>query len=468
MSAPTATYKQLQELPASIFRAYDIRGIVGKGLTADSVFTLGLAIGSEARERGERTIILGWDGRTSSPDLSNALAAGLNCSGCDVIRLGMVPTPLMYFATHTLSTRSGVMLTGSHNPAEYNGLKIILGGQRLTADEIGALHTRVQQGAFTSGKGKIEDYDCIPDYISTIVGHITLKKQLTVVIDCGSGVGGRVAPSLFKQLGCRVIPLFCEVDGLFPYHHPDPSVADNLQALIAAVKKEKADIGLAFDGDADRLGVVTNTGDIIWPDRQLMLFAEDVLKRHPNANIVFDVKCSKHLPSVIRHANGHPIMWKTGHSLIRNKMLEKEAPLAGEMSGHIFFKERWFGFDDGLYAGARLLEIISHSQENAATLFSHFPHSVNTPELKVNVNEQVKFSTVQRLIDTAHFPNATINTLDGLRLEFPNGWGLVRASNTTACLTLRFEADTESDLNAIQAIFRQHMLREFPSLTLPF
>jgi len=464
----STTYKQLNNIPESIFRAYDIRGIVGEALTVDSLFTLGLAIGSEAVERGETSLLLAWDGRNSSPEFSRALCEGLLQSGCDVIRIGMVPTPVLYFATHTLDTQSGIMLTGSHNPANYNGLKIVLKGQRLPPDEIKALHQRIIDKQFSSGQGQATDCEIISHYINAIDNHIELKKPLKVVLDCGNGIGGKVAPFLFKRLGCHVIPLLCEVDGRFPHHHPDPSVADNLQDLINVVRKENADIGLAFDGDADRLGVVSNNGEIIWPDRQLMLFSQDILKRHSGADIVFDVKCSKHLPTVIREAGGRPSMWKTGHSLIRNRMLELQAPLAGEMSGHLFFKERWFGFDDGLYAGARLLEIISRSQEDAHTLFKKLPSSVNTPELKVAVSDNAKFDIIKHLTDTIDFKDAEINTLDGLRVTFPIGWGLIRASNTTACLTLRFEADTQKDLASIQALFRAHIHQHFPALKLPF
>ncbi|MGB6977282.1 MAG: phosphomannomutase/phosphoglucomutase, partial [Gammaproteobacteria bacterium] len=346
--------------PSSIFRAYDIRGIVDENLTPDIVFAIGQALGSEALAQGENTIVTARDGRLSGPLLLTALQSGILATGCDVIDIGAVPTPVLYFATHTLATRSGVMLTGSHNPPNYNGLKIVLAGQALSGDQLQGLYQRIVEGRLTQGTGVIQQLNVMDDYIAHIKTTVHLARPLKVVIDAGNGIAGKVAPLLFKALGCEVIELYCEVDGHFPNHHPDPSQPENLQDLIATVKKTRADIGLAFDGDGDRLGVVTEQGEIIWPDRQLMLFASDILRRQPESTIIFDVKCTQHLPRWIEQQGGNPLMWKTGHSLIKAKLRESQAPLAGEMSGHIFFQERWFGFDDGLYAGVRLLEILSH------------------------------------------------------------------------------------------------------------
>lgn len=467
-------YNIVRNVPPSIFRAYDVRGIVDETLTPDIIFTLGLAIGSEAQHRGIRHLTIARDVRLSGRLFIKALCAGLIDSGCDVTYIGIVPTPLLYFSLHFLNIHSGVMLTGSHNPPDYNGLKIVLAGKSLTEHEVLSLLDRIVANDLQRRirKGQLTHRRIVPSYLDYITHDISLQKPLRIVIDCGNSVGGKIAPQLFKRLGCDVIPLFCEMDGTFPNHHPDPSVAENLHTLIDTVKKEQADIGFAFDGDADRLGVVTNDGDIIWPDRQLMLFAKDVLARHPGASIVFDVKCSRHLANFIRSHGGKPQMWKTGHSLIKNRMLELDAILAGEMSGHLFFRERWFGFDDGIYAAARLLEIISQESDDVSTLFHQFPNSINTPEIKVPVNEKDKFSLVQKIIKIAQLPDTvsdalTMNTLDGLRIEFSYGWGLVRASNTTACLTLRFEADTKDNLQHIQLQFKQLLVAADSTIDIP-
>lgn len=463
----------MMDVPASIFRAYDIRGIVDEFLTEDIVYAIALAIGSEALDCGEQKIIVARDGRLSGPKLFAVLCKGLLATGCDVIDIGMLPTPVFYFATYHLGVHSGVMLTGSHNPANYNGLKIILKGESLTEQKVQALRDRILANRLLiqthpDKKGQLVQKKILADYKSRILSDVKLKKTMKVVIDCGNGVGGSIAADLFRDLGCEVVELYCEVDGRFPHHHPDPSQTDNLVDLMAAVQLQQADIGLAFDGDADRLGVITNKGEIIWPDRLLMLYAIDVLKRMPRATIVFDVKCSRHLPEVIASFGGKPLMWKTGHSLIKSKMREVSAVLAGEMSGHIFFKERWYGFDDGLYAAARLLEIVASRQETISEIFMALPNSINTPELKLIISDDDKFNFMTALIQKAEGIDGQLNIIDGLRIDFSDGWGLVRASNTTACLTLRFEADSTMALERIQVIFRQLLWAVNPELTLPF
>lgn len=458
----------VKQVPADIFRAYDIRGRVDQALTAQNVYTIALAIGSEAQARNVNKIVVGRDGRVSSPILSQALIKGLLATGIDVIDIGLVPTPVLYFAAHFFQTYSGVMLTGSHNPADYNGLKIMLAKKTLAMEEIQALYQRVQQQKFVAGQGQLSHETILQTYIQRITSDVKLAKPFKLVVDCGNGATGVVAPELFRALGCEVVELFSEVDGSFPNHHPDPSVAENLTDIIDAVSTLRADIGLAFDGDGDRLGVVTNQGQVIWPDRQLMLLAEDVLSRHPGAPIVFDVKCSKHLPAVIAKHGGRPIMWQTGHSILKAKMLAENAPIAGELSGHIFFQERWYGFDDGMYAAARLLEILALSQEPVATIFQRLPDSVNTPELKLHVAEENKFELMEAIIQQANFPEANIFTIDGLRVEFVNGWALIRPSNTTPYLVMRFEADDENALLEIQEKFRQLLLAVDKTFELPF
>ena len=459
----------LTEIDPTIFRAYDIRGVVGTSLTVDSVYAIGQAIGSAALDAGEQCMALARDGRLSGEMLAKALRSGIMATGCDVIDLGMVPTPLLYYGTHTLRTRSGVMLTGSHNPPDYNGLKIVINGKTLAEQGIQALYQRCVQHNFREGKGEFHELSNIDRYIGHIVQTVKLKRPLRIVVDCGNGVPGMVAPSLFKQMGCEVHEIFCEVDGRFPNHHPDPSQVENLQDLIQKVKDVDADLGLAFDGDGDRLGIVTKRGAIIWPDRQLMLFAKDILSRNPGAKIIYDVKCTSHLATLIREHGGEPIMWKTGHSLIKAKLAETNALIAGEMSGHIFIKERWYGFDDAMYAGARLLEIISQETLDVDALFATIPDSINTPELKINVEETEKFSLMNKLVQSANFTDALeVNTIDGLRVNFARGWGLVRPSNTTPCLVLRFEAETQAILEQIQHQFREFLLTAQPNLVLPF
>jgi len=455
-------------IPESIFRAYDIRGIVGDTLTADTVRWIGQSIGSEAFERGEQTVIVGRDGRKSGDELIQALKEGILASGRDVIDIGMVPTPLLYFATNYLQSRSGVMLTGSHNPAEYNGLKVVIAGDSLHGQEITDLYNRIRSRNLLSGAGVESSQDIMAEYINNITGDIALTQPLKVIIDAGNGVAGAVAPILFQALGCEVIGLHCEVNGNFPNHHPDPSKPENLADLQATMDKEQADIGIAFDGDGDRVGIIDSQSNIIWPDKLMMLFSKDVLSRHPGADIIYDVKCSRHLKNIIKQNNGRPIMWRTGHSYIKAKMKETGALLAGEQSGHIFFKERWYGFDDGLYAAARLLEILSNEMAKSAEVFAELPESISTPELTLDMADNVKFDFIETLISEGDFSGGKVTDIDGLRIDYSTGWGLVRASNTTPCLVLRFEAETDQDLVNIQAVFRQQLLRFDPDLKLPF
>lgn len=452
----------------AIFRAYDIRGIVGTTLTKDAIYTLGLAIGSEAIDQNQKTIVIGRDGRLSGPELIAALIEGLTATGLHVIDIGQVPTPALYFSTYFFQTYSGVMLTGSHNPSNYNGLKIVLNKKTLMSETITSLYHRIEQRAFHSGKGSLTQTSVIEAYLQRIITDVKLQRTMKVVIDAGNGITGAIAPQVFQALGCDVIPLFCEVDGNFPNHHPDPSEPKNLEALIETVLKENADIGLAFDGDGDRLGVVTNQGKIIWPDRQLMCFAKAVLTENPGAKILFDVKCTRNIEKVIQQNGGIPCLSKTGHSLIKAKMIEEKAILAGEMSGHIFFNDRWYGFDDAIYAGARLLEILAKVPESSEDFFAQFPDSINTPELKLPMDEHKKFSFIEKLSVYANFNDGIINTLDGLRIEFKDGWGLIRPSNTSPYLILRFEGDTLAALARIQTLFREQLLAMEPSLQLPF
>ena len=454
----------------SIFRAYDIRGVVGKTLTKGVARLIGRAIGSEARARDLREIVVARDGRLSGPDLVGALIEGLRSTGCDVIDIGAAATPLLYFATFQLNTGSGVMVTGSHNPPDYNGFKIVLGGETLSEDAIQNLYARISESRFEMGSGGLQSMNVQHDYLERIANDVQVERKLKVVVDCGNGIAGSVAPAVLEAIGCEVTPLFCDVDGKFPNHHPDPSDARNLQDLIMSVKQLKADLGVAFDGDGDRLGVVTSSGEIIYPDRLLMLFARDVLSRNPGAAIIYDVKCTGKLQPLILEAGGSPIMWKTGHSLIKAKMRQTGAELAGEMSGHFFFKERWYGFDDGIYSAARLLEIVASDIEGRSPqeVFDELPKSVSTPELKIEMEEGEHYRFVETFQQKTRFEGARITTIDGVRADWPDGWGLVRASNTTPVLVLRFEADNEDALLRIQAVFRGQLLALNPDLLLPF
>ncbi|MDP2784097.1 MAG: phosphomannomutase/phosphoglucomutase [Sulfurimicrobium sp.] len=455
-------------LPKEIFKPYDIRGIVGKTLTPEIVEAIGHAIGSEAVARQQSDIVIGRDGRLSGPDLAAALARGIRKSGINVIDLGMVATPMTYFGAYQLHANCAVMVTGSHNPPDYNGLKMVLGGETLSGDTIQKLRLRIEQGDLIDGSGSYRQYDIARDYIERIVGDVKLARPMKIIVDCGNGVAGAFAPKLYRDMGCEVEEMFCVVDGNFPNHHPDPSVPKNLQDLIERLKTSDAEIGLAFDGDGDRLGVVAKDGRIIYPDRQLMLYADDVLSRNPGAEIIFDVKSTRKLFAWIRERGGKPLLWKTGHSFIKAKMKETGALLAGEMSGHVFFKERWYGFDDGLYTGARLLEYLSRQTDINATLHG-LPDTVNTPELQIQMEEGAHYALIERLQKSAEFPNSReIITLDGLRVEYPDGFGLMRPSNTTPVIVLRFEGDNETALKRIQAEFRAVLLADSPNLTLPF
>lgn len=446
------------DVAESIFRAYDIRGVVDETLSPEIVELLGKAIASEALAQGQDTLCIGYDGRLSSSDYAEALINGVISTGMNAILIGQVPTPVLYFATHHFETGSGVMITGSHNPANYNGFKMMIGGTTLSGEAIQKLYNRIVMQDFTVGQGERSEQKIDREYLDTILNDIAVAAPLKVVIDAGNGVAGGLAPDLIEELGCEVIPLYCDVDGTFPNHHPDPGKPENLEDLIAAVKEHNADIGLAFDGDGDRIGVVTNMGKIIWPDRLLMLFAKDVVSRNPGADIIYDVKCSRRLNGLISSYGGRPVMWKTGHSLIKAKMKETGALLAGEMSGHVFFKERWFGFDDGLYSAARLLEILGVEDKTSDEVFAEFPEDVSTPEINVAVSDEVKFSIIEKLCERKdQFVGGNVSTIDGLRVDYPNGWGLCRASNTTPALVLRFEADDEASLSEIKAKFVMHL-----------
>jgi phosphomannomutase/phosphoglucomutase len=427
-------------------------------------------LGSEAQEQGVKRIVVGRDGRLSGPSLSKALAKGINAAGVDVVDIGMVPTPVTYFAAYELGTLSCVSVTGSHNPPDYNGLKMVLNGQTLFGDLIQKLRQRIEDGTLTRAKkpGKVTKADVQEAYLQRIVGDVKVARPMKIVVDCGNGVAGKLAPELFRRMGCEVTELFCKIDGTFPNHHPDPSKPENLEDVIHALRKTDAELGLAFDGDGDRLGVVTKDGEIIFPDRQLMLFAADVLTRNPGAQIIYDVKCSRWVAESVRHQGGKPLMWNTGHALIKTKLKETGAPLAGEMSGHTFFKERWYGFDDGLYTGARLLEILARSADVNAPLKA-LPNSPSTPELNIKMAEGEPFTLIDKLKAQGKFEGATeIITIDGVRVEFADGFGLARPSNTTPVVVLRFEADNAAALERIQAGFRAAITAVWPGIQLPF
>lgn len=454
--------------PDHIFRAYDIRGVAQSELTDEIVAKIGGAIGSVAGEMDEQTIIVACDGRTSSPRIKAALIKALMECGRDVIDIGLVPTPLLYFATRHLNCHSGVMITGSHNPADYNGLKIVLKQQTIAAGGIQDIRERVIAGKFKKGTGRMIREDVVPAYIEEVVSDIAIAVPLKVVIDAGNGATSRVAPELFEELGCEVVPLYCELDGRFPNHTPDTSNEDNLVDLVAAVQAEGADFGVAFDGDGDRLAVVTPSGQIIRSDVLLMIFAEDVVSRNPGADVVFDVKCSRHLTQLITRYGGRPVLWKTGHAFMKEKMQETGALLGGEFSGHMFFGERWYGFDDGMYAAGRLAEILSTHGDTLDDTLATFPTSVNTPEIIIPVPENRKFDLIRRITNETDFSSGKVNTLDGIRVDFADGWGLLRASNTTAAFTARFEADSEEALETIQQEFRAQVALIDPDLELNF
>ena len=455
-------------LSPTIFKAYDIRGIIGKTLDASVAQRIGQAFGAAMRSNGETVAVIGRDGRLSGPELAAALAAGLQSTGIDVIDLGVVATPMLYFATHVLDATSGIMVTGSHNPPDYNGFKMVLSGVAIHGDTIQNLYRAIEQGDFPQGQGSYRTHDIRRAYLDRITSDVTLARPMKIAIDCGNGVAGAFAGDLYRAMGCEVTELFCDVDGTFPNHHPDPAHPENLQDLIRALQDGDAEIGLAFDGDGDRLGVVTKDGQIIYPDRQLMLFAQDVLTRHPGREILYDVKCTRHLAGWIRQHGGVPLMWKTGHSLVKAKMRETGAPLGGEMSGHVFFKDRWYGFDDGLYAGARMLELLSRLADPTAAL-NALPQSSSTPELHLHLEEGENAALIAKMQGQARFPGAQeIVTIDGLRVEYADGFGLARSSNTTPVVVMRFEAESPAALQRIQQAFKHAILDSKPDAVLSF
>ena len=466
----TARSKSSVAIDRSIFRAYDIRGVMGQTLDAGVAELIGQAIGSLMHDQGLEDIVVGRDGRLSGPELTEGLVNGLRKAGRNVIDIGLVPTPVVYFGCFHLRTGCGVAITGSHNPPDYNGFKIVVGGQTLSGKAITDLHARIGEDQLHEAeeRGTLDERDISDDYVERIAGDIQIGQGLKVVVDAGNGAAGILGPRVLEAIGADVTPLFCDIDGTFPNHHPDPSDPQNLAALVQMVERLDADLGIAFDGDGDRLGVVTRTGKNIFPDRLLMLFAADVLERNPGAVIVYDVKCTGRLPAHILRHGGSPLMWKTGHSLIKAKMRETEAELAGEMSGHFFFAERWYGFDDGIYAAARLLEILATSGYTPDEVFDSLPDGISTPEIKVEAPDGDPHAFVERFVDKAQFEGARLSTIDGLRVDWPDGWGLVRASNTTPILVMRFDADSNAVMARIQQAFREQLLAVQPGMTLPF
>jgi phosphomannomutase/phosphoglucomutase len=457
-------------LSKTIFKAYDIRGVIDKTLDEGIARHIGRAFGAAALAKGEKRVVIGRDGRLSGPGLAAALGEGLRDAGVDVIDLGMVATPMVYFATNVLDTRSGIMVTGSHNPPDYNGFKMVMAGEAIYGDAITALHDSIAayDGKVAEQRGAYGTHDIRAAYLERIIGDVKIARPIKIAVDCGNGVAGAFAPDLFRGMGCDVVELFCEVDGHFPNHHPDPAHPENLQDLIKALQDTDAEIGLAFDGDGDRLGIVTKDGQIIFPDRQMMLFASDVLSRNPGAEILYDVKCTRHLGPWIEKAGGRPLMWKTGHSLVKAKLKETGSPLGGEMSGHIFFKDRWYGFDDGLYAGARMLEILT-KEADPSKLLNSLPIASSTPELHLHLKEGENFALIDKLRSDATFPTSEkINPIDGLRVEYPDGFGLARSSNTTPVVVLRFEGENPEALARIQGEFKQVILAAKPDAELPF
>ena len=460
----------------SIFKAYDIRGVIGKTLDTDAARSIGLAFGSEVRAQGGDAVVVARDGRLSGPDLIQSLSDGLRAAGVDVVNVGMVPTPVGYFAASVPLQLDGgerrvdscIVVTGSHNPPDYNGFKMVLRGAAIYGEQILALHQRIVDENFSAGSGTYTEYDIADAYLDRITSDVKLARPIKIVVDTGNGVAGGLAPKLFKKLGCELVELFTEIDGNFPNHHPDPAHPENLQDVIRALKETDAEIGFAFDGDGDRLGVVTKDGQIIYPDRQLMLFAEEVLSRNKGAQIIYDVKCTRNLGKWIKEKGGEPLMWKTGHSLVKAKLRETGAPLAGEMSGHVFFKDRWYGFDDGLYTGARLLEILTRVAD-PSQLLNSLPNSNSTPELQLKLEEGENFELIARLQQNAKFTGADdVVKIDGLRVEYPDGFGLARSSNTTPVVVMRFEADSDEALRRIQEDFRRVIMAEKPDAKLPF
>ena len=455
-------------IPASIFRAYDIRGIADQELTTQSVKRIGQAIGSEALDQNIATLLVGYDGRLSSPSLSIALIEGIRSSGCNVVSIGLVPTPLLYFATFTTDYTSGVMLTASHNPANYNGLKIVFNQTSLADNQIQTIQTRIENDQLRAGSGGFTELEVDRSYIDDVCSRIQLSRPLKIVIDCGNAVPGKIAPTLLQELGCNVHPIFCEIDGSFPNHHPDPTVPESLTVLASTVLEKNADIGIALDGDGDRVGIVTNRGNFVDADRLLMVLVQSILPNYSGRTVVFDVKCSSKLVTLVEQFGGSPVMHRSGHSFMKQKMQETNAILGGEFAAHIFIKDNWFGFDDGLYVAARLLKIISESATSSDEIFNQYVTGFSTPEIKVEIREERKFSLMDRLLELANFPAAKLITLDGLRVEYPDGWGLVRASNTSPALLLRFEADSEEKMIEIQTQFRSLILSADKNLEIGF
>ena len=453
------------DLDPGIFRAYDIRGITRSNLTDDVCYWIGRAFAAEARSQNQQAAAIGRDGRLSSPGIALALGQGLVDGGMSVKDIGQVPTPVLYYATHALKTGTGIMITGSHNPPEYNGLKMMIGGTTLAEDLIQVLYRRLQDSTLSTGKGALGYADLGADYVEAALNTTKLDRPLKVAVDCGNGVAGELGPKLISALGCEVIPLFCEIDGNFPNHHPDPAEPENLQDLIAAVQQQSADVGLAFDGDGDRLGVVTPKGEIIWPDKMMMLFAQDIIARNPQTPVIFDVKCSTHLERVITEAGGNPIMWKTGHSHIKAKIKQTQAALAGEFSGHICFGERWYGFDDALYTAARLLELLSQTELDVDAVFAQYPTTYSTPEIKIHTTETRKFEVMDELASSGDFADGRMTTIDGIRVDFDDRWGLIRPSNTSPVLSLRFEADSAAALERVQDEFQTQLSNVDATLT---
>lgn len=453
------------DLDPGIFRAYDIRGITRSNLTDDVCYWIGRAFAAEARSQNQQAAAIGRDGRLSSPGIALALGQGLVDGGMSVTDIGQVPTPVLYYATHALKTGTGIMITGSHNPPEYNGLKMMIGGTTLAEDLIQVLYRRLQDSTLSTGKGALEYADLGADYVEAALNTTKLDRPLKVAVDCGNGVAGELGPKLISALGCEVIPLFCEIDGNFPNHHPDPAEPENLQDLITAVQQQSADVGLAFDGDGDRLGVVTPKGEIIWPDKMMMLFAQDIIARNPQTPVIFDVKCSTHLERVITEAGGNPIMWKTGHSHIKAKIKQTQAALAGEFSGHICFGERWYGFDDALYTAARLLELLSQTELDVDAVFAQYPTTYSTPEIKIHTTETRKFEVMDELASSGDFADGRMTTIDGIRVDFDDRWGLIRPSNTSPVLSLRFEADSAAALERVQDEFQTQLSNVDATLT---
>lgn len=455
-------------IPAEIFRTYDIRGIVGRTLTPAIVREIGRALGALGRERGAPTFALGRDGRLSGPELSAALTEGLLSAGADAIDIGMAPTPVAYFAAHHLGCGSCVAITGSHNPPDYNGLKMVIAGGTLWGEDVQELRRRIETGKLSKGNGKRSTANVLDAYVERIAGDVRLARPFRIAVDCGNGVAGMLAPRLYRRLGCEVEELYCEVDGRFPNHHPDPSQPENLRELIEKLKTGESELGLAFDGDGDRLGLVAKDGEIIYPDRQLMLLAKDVLSRNPGAEIIYDVKSTRLLAPWIERHGGKPTIWKTGHSLIKAKLKETGALLAGEMSGHTFFKERWYGFDDALYGGARLLEVLS-KEKDANRALKGLPNAPSTPELHWALEEGEPHALVAKLQASKPFPGAErVLTIDGVRVEYADGFGLARASNTTPVIVIRFEADNLAALERIKRDFRAALQPLKPDAPLPY